>query len=460
MNFRGKHILIVGFGVSGQAAARFLTARGAKVSVTDSGHPDERLIPKDLRGLEFHFGGHAPELFRGKDLIVLSPGVPANLPGIQLARRRRIPVVGEFGLAAKLLKSKMVAVTGTNGKSTTVTLIYEMLKAAGKKAALAGNIGTPLMEVVMEIEGSDKNPAWPVRGAGVRGAPEAHPHKIDWVIAEASSYQLETVVSPFRPKISVLLNITEDHLDRYATFMDYARAKFRIFRDQKSGDVLVYNEADSVVKKGARKARSKKIGFPKDIRDTGSTIVFGKEIYPLDRVKLVGAHNRENMAAAIAAARSAGASQAAVQKTLETFRGLPHRTQLVSERSGVRYYDDSKGTNVDAVVKSLEGFPDGRVILIAGGRDKGGSYEPLRSACGRKAKLVIVLGEARKKIAEALKGAVSVEEVERMEQAVPMAAERAETGDVVLLSPACSSFDQFKDYKERGDVFRKLVLSL
>lgn len=422
--------MVVGFGISGQAAARFFLKAGAHVAVTDAGWPGAPVDP----AIECHFGGHPPDIFRHRDLICLSPGVPGaglpgDLPGLKLAKGLRIPITGEFGLAAEWVdrhwKTPMIAVTGTNGKSTTVTLIARMLEAAGKRVALAGNIGKPLMDVVME----NKKP--------------------DWVVAEVSSYQLETVgrFRPFRPKISVLLNITEDHLDRYASFRDYARAKLRIFKEQGPRDWLLYNEEDPVVRIGIRNARAKKISFL-------------KEEYPLSRAKLIGGHNRQNMMAAIATARIAGVPPRIIQKTLEAFEGLPHRTEFVREVGGVRYYDDSKGTNVDAVVKTLAGFPDRRVILIAGGRDKGGSYRPLKLMAARKVNLAVLIGEARDKIGQALGRSVETIKVERLEEAVPLAASRAASGDIVLLSPACSSFDQFRDYKERGEVFQGLVRDL
>ncbi|HSA60528.1 MAG TPA: UDP-N-acetylmuramoyl-L-alanine--D-glutamate ligase [bacterium] len=424
MNFRGKHILIVGFGVSGQAAARFLARRGAKVAVTDQrAKADLGPFPSDLRGLEGFWGGHPEEAFQGRDLVVLSPGVPLDLPELKRARRRGVPVLGEFGLAAALLKSPMIAVTGTNGKSTTVSLIESMLRRSKKKVALGGNIGTPLMEIVEEKKA------------------------FDWVVAEVSSYQLDTCSKVFRPKIAAILNVTEDHLDRYPSFAAYAKSKFRIFRNQGPRDVLVYNGADPVVARGVRGARAQKIDFT-------------REAHSLAGMKLVGIHNAENMKAAIAVARAAGATPAATQRTVETFEGLPHRTQFVRERNGVRYYDDSKGTNVDAAVKSLEGFEDGRVILIAGGRDKGGSYAPLRDAARRKAKFVLTIGEAGPAIAKALKGAIEVVPADTMDRAVQWAGGRAQPGDVVLLSPACSSFDQFRDYKDRGDAFQRLVRQL
>jgi UDP-N-acetylmuramoylalanine--D-glutamate ligase len=436
MKFKNKKILIVGFGASGQAAARFFLEEGAKVAVTDL-RTGEKSLP-----VEFHFGGHPPEIFERRDLIVVSPGVPSDLPGLLLARRRRIPILGEFGLASELLKFPMIAVTGTNGKSTTATLIARLLEEGGKKTALAGNIGKPLLEVVMENR---------------KGDPRDRPA---WVVAEVSSYQLETV-RKFHPKVAVILNITEDHLDRYPSFEAYARAKFRIFKEQGPRDLLIYKEDDPMIRKGIRQARARKIGFSVGANLVRNRIVYGKEEYRLDRVRLVGLHNVENMTASIVAARSVGVTPLSVQRGLEGFEGLPHRTEFVREREGVRYYDDSKGTNVDAVVKSLAGFPDKSVVLIAGGRDKGGSYEPLREMAAKKTKLLILIGEARDKIARAMNGSsVETVAVEKLEEAVPLAARRAEPGDVVLLSPACSSFDQFKDYKERGVRFQTLVRTL
>lgn len=440
-NFKGKNILVVGLGSSGTAAVRFFLRKGAKVSVTDQRPLEE--LPSETRslvsGFSGHFGDHPPEIFAGRDLLLVSPGVPLNLPGLQWARKKRIPIVGEFGLAASLLRRPVVAVTGTNGKSTTVTLIFRMLKESGFRVSLAGNIGKPLLEIVMENR------------------------REDWVVTEVSSYQLETALK-FHPRAAVLLNITEDHLDRYRSFQDYARAKLRIFREQGPRDLVVYNKDDPVVCRGVRTARSKKCGFSLSKKAAVScpekTIFYDGEAYPLSRTRLVGLHNVQNIMAAVAVSRFAGARPSSVQKVIETFEGLPHRIEFVREKEGVVYYDDSKGTNVDAAVQSLSGFSDGRVILIAGGRDKGGSYEPLRRMAEKKVKLLIAIGEARERIALALQGATDIVKAEKLEEAVTAAGRRAVSGDVVLLSPACSSFDQFRDYKERGDRFQALVKEL
>ncbi len=467
MKLKNKKVLVVGLGKSGLAAVEFLKDAGAKVAVTDlkadvggARHPPEADQPRSpLRGLECHFGKHPPEIFDGRDLIVVSPGVPWG-EGLQRAAHNKIPILGELELAARFLQPPVIAVTGTNGKTTT-TLLGELLGRGGKKVEVAGNIGKPLVEVVMEGR------------------------KLDWVVAEVSSYQLETV-DRFHPRVAVLLNVTEDHLDRYASMEAYARAKYRIFSRQTSRDLAIYNQNDSWCRQGMKKVKAKKIGFSSvgahpcvrpnpggrtRGRHTGLPLQYidnqilyrngrATEAYPLDRVTLVGQHNVENIMASVAAARFCGVEQKSIQKTLGVFRGLPHRIELVRECGGVRYYDDSKGTNVDAVIRALEGFPDHSVLLIAGGKEKGGSYAPLREMMGKKVKHLFLIGEAKVAMAREFKGVVPVSESIRLETALPSAARMAVSGDVVLLSPACSSFDQFKDYKERGDLFQKLVKGL
>jgi len=333
-------------------------------------------------------------------------------------------------------------VTGTNGKSTTSTLIFEMLRAAGKRAALAGNIGRPLLDLVVGAE------------------------RQEWIVAEVSSFQLETVKT-FRPHISVLLNVSEDHGDRYRRFEDYVRAKARILKDQTSRDSVVYNQDDRALVPFVRRSRPKKIPFtltkrPQDgvffsegqvIRRQGGTY----EVYSMSRARLVGLHNVENVMAAVGAARICEAPVAAIRRALESFEGLPHRLQFVRERNGVRYFDDSKGTNVDAVVKSLAGFEDGRVLLIAGGRDKGGSYRPLREILAKKVRALFLIGEAASKIAKVLGGTTAIRSVGTLEAAVGAASQEARRNDVVLLSPACSSYDQFRNYEDRGKRFQELV---
>ncbi|QQR81997.1 MAG: UDP-N-acetylmuramoyl-L-alanine--D-glutamate ligase [Deltaproteobacteria bacterium] len=293
--------------------------------------------------------------------------------------------------------------------------------------------------------------------------------KLDWVVVEVSSYQLETV-KDFRPRISIILNITEDHLDRYASMQEYAKAKFRIFEEQKGTDALIYNDEDVLIRKAATKARAKKISFSIkkkkgvnvwcDQTNSQGTIFYGKEKYPLSKVVLKGIHNIENVMSCIASARVGGCSQKNILKVLESFEGLPHRVQFVKKINGVDYFDDSKATNVDAVVRALEGFEDGKVVLIAGGRDKEGSYEPLAKIARKKTKAIILIGEAKEKMANALAGFSIILKRQDLQEAIALAHQRAVSGDVVLLSPACSSFDQFKDYKDRGDTFKKIVRGL
>lgn len=457
LNFKNKKILVVGLGVSGQAAVAFFLQRGACVTVADQ--RDESEMRKILQPRRFgplvkkvpcYGGDHPTKIFEGQDLILVSPGVPLDLPGLNLARQKKIPIIGEFGLASELLRVPMIAVTGTNGKSTTVTLIAEILKRAGYKVALAGNIGSPLLEVVLKKE------------------------KLDWIVAEVSSYQLETV-RRFRPRVSVLLNVTDDHLDRYSSFQAYGEAKLKIFGQQTPRDVVIFNADDPFLKKGVPRARARKIGFSAGVAKIERKNIVGlylsshslfyvhgrhREEYTLANVRLMGLHNIENIMASIAAAREASVAPRVIQKTLEAFKGLPHRMQFVRDHKGVRYYEDSKATNVDAVVKALTSFKPRQVVLIAGGRDKGGSYEPLRQMAKEKLNLAILIGEARDTMAKALSGAVEIEKKEDLPSAIALATRRAKRGDVVLLSPACSSFDQFRDYKERGQLFQSLVKNL
>ncbi|MBI2982491.1 MAG: UDP-N-acetylmuramoyl-L-alanine--D-glutamate ligase [Deltaproteobacteria bacterium] len=445
MRLKGKNVLVVGLGRSGRAAARFLLDRGAHVAVTDQ-KSEEQLgnWRQGLEGknLEIHLGRHDREVFEKRDLICLSPGVPPDLPGLKLARRRKTQVIGEMGLGAHFLEVPFVAVTGTNGKSTTSTLIHQMLLQSGQQAALGGNIGTPLLELIMS-----------------GGHYERY-------VLEVSSYQLETV-DRFRPEVAVLLNVTEDHTDRYASFQDYVRTKIRILRDQTARDSVVYNAEDPHLMAYACRAHAKRIPFalhrqlPEGLFYSHGRIVRRCkrefEDYPVLKTKLVGLHNVENMMASVGAARSVGILPGQIQKVIESFEGLPHRMQQVGEYRGVRYYDDSKGTNVDSVCKSVGGFENRQVILIAGGRDKGGSYQPLKEILSQKVRSLLLIGEASSKMARKLQGSVAIEEAGTLDEAVRRAVQRAKKGQVVLFSPACSSFDQFRDYAERGEKFQELV---
>ncbi|MCG5053880.1 MAG: UDP-N-acetylmuramoyl-L-alanine--D-glutamate ligase [Myxococcales bacterium] len=446
---QGKRVLVVGLGRSGQAAARLCAARGARVTVTDK-QPAAALagaLATLPGGVVEELGGHRAESFRHAELIVLSPGVPEG-PELQVARAAGVPVTGELELAARFTKATLVAITGTNGKSTTTTLCGAMLKGTGRPTFVGGNLGTPLAEAV-------GTPATDLGGL---------------CVLEVSSFQAETFET-FRPQVGVLLNITPDHLDRYGGQVDgYVAAKARLFAAQQESDFAVMNLDDGLVAEVARHVRAHWIAFSTRqalteggwlqgdslcIRIPGGQI----ERYPADNPRLVGRHNQENALAALLAARLAGALPAEVHRGLVGFRPLPHRMEMVGQVDGVQYFDDSKGTNVGAAVAALTGFPR-PVVLIAGGRDKGGSYAPLAETMGRVGRAVVVLGEAAGRIAEAMQGVMHVEHAHSMEDAVRKAAALAAAGDAVVLSPACSSFDMFRDYAERGERFAAAIRKL
>jgi UDP-N-acetylmuramoylalanine--D-glutamate ligase len=432
IELKNKKVLIVGFGRSGQAAARFCLQNGAKVTVTDTRKASEFDL-KGWKDVQTAFGSHPEALFANSDIIVPSPGVPTTLPAIKGAKEKGIPVVGEMELVD--IAAKVIGITGTNGKSTVTTLIGEMLKEQGIKVSVGGNLGTPLLDMVDEMKGAK------------------------YVVLELSSYQLEITPS-LHPHIAVLLNITPDHLDRYPSYDAYISAKSLITRNLTGSDCLVFNQEDEHSAKISRSANCKKIGFSVNAaRDSSFTLRLEDGTVDFKKARLVGIHNVENMLAASLAARAAGCSASTIQRVIERFKGLAHRNQFVREVNGVRYFDDSKGTNVGAVVKSLEGF-DSKVVLIAGGLDKGGGYEPLRPLVKDKVKALILIGTAKKIIAEALGDLAEVVMAEDMAAAVREAAARAVPGDVVLLSPACASFDMFKDYAERGNIFAKEVEKL
>ncbi len=446
--FRGKRVTVVGLARSGFAACKALAERGAIVFATDRS-PAENLrtdlAELERRGVQVETGGHSPAAFRKADLIVLSPGVDGRLPLMQEGRARGIPVWAEVELAYRLTAAQFVAVTGTNGKSTTVSLLGAMLEQAGFPVVVAGNIGTALCEVV------------PTLGA-------AH-----WVVAELSSFQLEEIVA-FRPRVAVLLNLDPDHLDRYAGLEEYYTAKARIFLNQTAEDIAVLNADDPRVRERGRGLRSRVLLFSRTrVVGDGAFLLRGRIVVRRQgqvealceprEIRIQGLHNLENSLAAVAAAAAAGAPAAAIATALKRFPGLPHRLELVAERAGVRYVNDSKGTNVGAVVKSLEGYAGG-VILIAGGKDKGASYAPLRPLVEGRVKALLLLGQAREKIRAALEGACPIEEVPTLQAAVARAAQIGRPGDTVLLSPACASYDMFRDFEERGERFRQAVQEL
>ncbi len=439
---RDLPVLVIGLARTGAAVARFLAARGARVRVVDRRSATElgSVVDEVASVAEVQVGADDPAALDGIALVVPSPGVPADGPLLAAAVARGIPIVGEIELAARYLDVPLLAVTGTNGKSTTTTLLGAMLRQDGRQTFVGGNLGTPLVTAV---------------GAGDEAA-----------VVEVSSFQLEWV-DRFRPTVGVFLNLTDDHLDRYPDVESYGRAKLRLFARQDQTDTAVLNGGDPWLRAHASDVAARTLWFGAGdgvaIRADEAAIRLrlggGEEVYPLARVSLVGAHNRENMMAAITAARVFGVPQARVQEALEAFRGLEHRLELVREHDGVRWVNDSKGTNAGAVIKSLESFP-GRVILLAGGIEKGGDYGVLRAPVEKRVKHLVLFGAARDMLARTLAGTTTIEIVDSLTAAVAAAAARATRGDVVLLSPACGSFDMFRDYADRGRQFKALVEAL
>jgi UDP-N-acetylmuramoylalanine--D-glutamate ligase len=437
----GKKVVVLGLGASGVAAARLCLRRGARVVATDSKSADQ--LSAEARALEgsgaqLVAGGHDGAGFDEADLIVVSPGVPP-LREVEAAARKGVRVWGEVELAVRSMAhaAPVVAVGGTNGKSTTTSLLGAMLAAHGLRTFVGGNLGEPLADHADE--------------------------RFDAVVLEVSSFQLERV-DRFRPHVSALLNVTDDHLDRYSSFDDYARAKGNAFTRQIDQDWAVVPEGDAVCLAQARRGRARIATFgPGGAYDVTPEAVVDREaseVFARREMGLTGGHNALNVAAALACARPFDVEVSTLHRVLREFSGLPHRTALVQELGGVRFYDDSKGTNVGAAVTALTGLTEAKAVLIAGGRDKGGSYEPLAQALAGKGRAVVLIGEAADAIAHAVGGLVPVHRAGSMAEAVRTGASLALPGDAVLLSPACSSFDMFRDYKHRGDEFVRAVRDL
>ncbi len=447
IDLEGKRVLVVGLARTGVVTSLFSAGYGAIVTATDE-KPEAKLteVAAKLRaaGVKLEFGVPSQATFLEQDLIVLSPGVPAKLPQLELARSRGIPVWSEIELAWRFLRGKLIGITGSNGKTTTTSLVAHILKTAGIHTLVGGNIGVPLLALVESSTDSTVT------------------------VAEISSFQLETIAE-FRPEIGVLLNLTPDHLDRHASFDEYARAKMRMFENQLDRDAAVLNADDPEVTRRMPTgphifwfSRQKRVASGTFLRD--GQIFFrteGAEV-PLarrDEIPLRGEHNVENVLAACAAAYLAGGEPAAIAAGVKTFRGVEDRLEFVAEIGGVAFYNDSKATNVDASLKAIEAFP-GPLIVILGGKDKGAPYIPLREPLQQRARLAIVIGEAAEKIGSELNGAVPLEHAGTLDRAVQIAADSARAGDTVLLAPACSSFDQFENYEHRGRVFKELVAKL
>ncbi|NPV72709.1 MAG: UDP-N-acetylmuramoyl-L-alanine--D-glutamate ligase [Pelotomaculum sp.] len=449
-DFTRKKVLVIGAGRSGLAVSRFLVKKGASVVLADAGkpdYPDGELEDLTAAGVELSLGGYPAVGKESVDLVVVSPGVPLTVEPVRAAVREGIPVTGELELAYYFTRSPIVAVTGTNGKTTTTTLIGEIFKDAGMNTLVGGNIGSPL---IAEVERYGPN---------------------DVIVAEVSSFQLETA-STFRPKVGVVLNITPDHLDRHGTMGNYAATKARMFANQGPGDFAVLNCDDPLAASLKAGVRSRVIFFSrrKELKEgvwvSGGMIVASlnghrEVVCRSDELGLPGAHNLENALAAVAAAKAMGIESLSLAGTLRRFKGVAHRLEFVAEIDGVRYINDSKGTNPDAAIKALESYGE-PIVLIAGGKNKGSDFREFARKVKEKAKVLVVLGQSAGLIAEAARaeGFENILYADGFREAVLLARRVARPGDIVLLSPACASWDMFKSFEERGDLFKEIVLSL
>lgn len=444
---RGKRVLVVGLARTGVATSLFCAARGAAVTATDLRAEDE--IGEDAAKLRaasvrLELGGHHETTFLEQELIIPSPGVPADAPLLQAARAKGVTIWSEIELADRFLDGRLIGITGSNGKTTTTSLIAHILKSAGFPTILAGNIGTPLISRVEQT--NDKT----------------------ITVVELSSFQLELIES-FRPNISVFLNLTPDHLDRHRTLEAYGAAKARIFENQTAADSTVLNADDPATTRIAPAtprvywfSRKQRVAQGAFVR--GNEILFrhdGKEeaVLKVEDIPLAGGHNVENVLAAVVATRLAGADAASIATGVRSFAGVEHRLEFVAEIGGVRYYNDSKATNVDATLKALDAFP-GRILIVLGGKDKGSDYTLLQKPLREKAILALLIGAAAEKIERQIAGSVAIEGAGTIERAVEIASHAARPGDIVLLAPACASFDQFENYEHRGRVFKQLVREL
>ncbi|MGO9337391.1 MAG: UDP-N-acetylmuramoyl-L-alanine--D-glutamate ligase [Terracidiphilus sp.] len=447
MELKGKKVLVVGLGKSGLAAALFLRRRGAHVTVSDirSAEALAKDIPALLdEGIMVETGGHGLLTFRRQDLIVVSPGVPLNTPELAQVKSFGLPVIGELELAARFLKGKTLAITGSNGKTTTTALVGEILEKAGIPTLVGGNIGVPVVALIEQS--SDET----------------------WSVLEVSSFQLEST-ERFHPVIAVILNITPDHLDRHGSFENYALAKERIFAAQNENDFVILNADNARAAQAAARSVAKVYFFSVEHSvlqgawvEDGFLVYRGtkgdpiEKIMPLSGVPLKGAHNVENVLAAVCASRLAGATAEQVRSGVESFQAVEHRLEFVAKINGVDFYNDSKATNVDATAKAIASFSSG-IHVILGGKDKNSDYTQLAQLLRERVRAVYTIGSAAAKIENELRGVVPILSCETLDNAVCAAGSAARPGEVVLLAPACSSFDQFENYEQRGKVFKELV---
>ncbi|MBX3016743.1 MAG: UDP-N-acetylmuramoyl-L-alanine--D-glutamate ligase [Bdellovibrionaceae bacterium] len=450
---KDKRILVVGLGKTGASLAHFLVEHGAQVTITDHKSKPELAAQLEQMGdlpIKFDLGGHQPKTFLQQDLVILSPGVPSTLKIFEYARSQGIKITGEFEFSSQFVKEPMIAVTGTNGKTTSAKLIQAMISESGINAWLGGSLGTPLVDYLRQKE------------------------KAQVVIAEVSSYMLETCET-FNPTNILFMNLAENHLDRYRSMEDYVNAKRRVFRNVNIGTTSILNADDNAVVELARDPAvqrgkifyfSRKQALEPQIMNIGGAVNMGsqivvrtgpeKEYYNIQNLKLRGKHSIENMMAAILAAREHGATHEAVQRVIDSFRGLAHRLEYVRKVGGVLFFNDSKATNVHAVLRALDSF-DENVILIAGGKETNLSFEALRNMIRRKVKTLILVGEAKERINRDLGDYCETFLIGTFEEAVLIAYQKSRIGDIVLLSPGCPSFDMFDSFEERGDYFKEIV---
>lgn len=450
MELKGKKILVVGAGKSGLAVSRFLAGKGALAVLTDAKKPEYpggELARLAEAGVVLVLGGY-PEVERENfDMVVMSPGVPLTEEPARSARSRGITLIGELELAYSFARAPIVAITGTNGKTTTTTLVGEIFKKSGRDTLVGGNIGLPL---VAEVE---------------RYGPDSV------IVAEVSSFQLETIAS-FKPRVAVILNITPDHLDRHGDMEGYITAKARIFANQDLGDYTVLNYDDPLTARLGEKTGGRAVYFSRlRVLESGVYVKSGRIVTKIDsqeevvcginEIGIPGTHNLENALAAVAAAKAAGIGNHVIAKGLKEFKGVSHRLEFVAEINGVKYINDSKGTNPDASIKALEAYSE-PVILIAGGKNKGSDFGQFAGVIKERARALVVLGQSAELIAEAARarGFVNIQKAADFQEAVTLAHRSARPGEIVLLSPACASWDMFKSFEERGNLFKEIVLDL
>jgi UDP-N-acetylmuramoylalanine--D-glutamate ligase len=448
MELSGKRVLVLGLGRSGLASALFLKSQGAHVTVSDTKSEDQLRdqIPALLdEGIAVETGGHSARTLQSQDLVVVSPGIPIDSPALVQAKNLGRPVIGEIELAFQHLPGPIIAITGSNGKTTTTTLVGEILKAGGLKTLVGGNIGTAAISLAAQATAETA------------------------IVLEVSSFQLETICT-FRPKIAVVLNVTPDHLDRHRTFEAYANAKARIFENQTEDDFAVLNADDPTCVQLAGRTRAQVFWFSRKREVDSGAFVRGDhvvfvqegsllEVVPVSEIPLKGAHNLENVLAAVAAGALMECASAKIRQAVRDFKAVEHRLEYVATVRGVDYFNDSKATNVDATIKALESFP-ANIHLILGGKDKGSDYTVLNDLLRQRVRTVYTIGAAAEKIQSHIKGTTAVVSAGTLDSAVRQAASSAQPGDIVLLAPACASFDQFQNYEHRGRVFKGLVHDL